>query len=293
MIPVSKKLRKMGRNPVHVNNSSMKLPKVSIITIVRNGDKTIRRTIDSVLGQSYENIEYIIVDGGSTDNTLEIIKEYCDKIAIRISEPDQGISDAFNKGVVLSSGDIIGFINADDWLESDVVQDVVDNIDNTEKPIIVHGMIQYWSNEKREYCVAGNHDLLELDMTINHPTVFATTICYQKFGMFRLEYKCAMDYEWLLRAQVAGVEFIYLPRIMANMQLGGVSNRMWRQAIIEIGHAKCQHLNRRLSANFYCLTQIMKGSVMRIMLRMRLGRAIEFYRNNLSLVNKIKNNDAH
>ncbi|HOT76744.1 MAG TPA: glycosyltransferase [Candidatus Wallbacteria bacterium] len=91
------------------------LPKVSVITIVYNGAAGIERTIKSVLGQGYKNLEYIIVDGGSIDGTIDIVKKYEDKIARWVSEKDRGISDAMNKGIALATGDIVGMIHADDW----------------------------------------------------------------------------------------------------------------------------------------------------------------------------------
>src|SRR5687768_15692501 len=104
-----------------MNDPQNNLPLVSIITIVFNGQKSIERAINSVLGQTYPNIEYIIIDGGSTDGTIDIIKKYQHKIAFWKSEPDNGIADAFNKGLSCAKGNIIGFVNADDWYNPDTI----------------------------------------------------------------------------------------------------------------------------------------------------------------------------
>ena len=105
----------------------MELPKISIITITFNSEKTLEETIESVLSQNYPNLEYLIIDGGSSDGTLEIVKRYKDKIDFVISEPDRGISDAFNKGIRYATGEIVGIINSDDLLLPDALHKVAEN----------------------------------------------------------------------------------------------------------------------------------------------------------------------
>src|SRR5688572_26851104 len=122
-------------------------PLVSIITIVFNGEKHLQQTIESVLGQTYSNIEYIIVDGGSKDNSVSIIEKYSTQLAYWISEPDKGISDAFNKGISKANGEMIGLINADDWYEKDTVQKVMALRGNCD---VVYGNLALWKNEKQE-----------------------------------------------------------------------------------------------------------------------------------------------
>lgn len=263
-------------------------PKVTLVTVVRNGESTLRRTIESVLAQTYRNIEYIIVDGGSTDGTLDIVREYSQRIACWISEEDRGISDAFNKGVALATGSILGFINADDWLEPGVVESVVSKMGDTSERAIVHGMVQYWSEEGRQNLVAGDHTLLDKDMTINHPTVFATAECYRSIGLFRLDFRCAMDYEWLLRARLNGIHFTYLPRALVNMQLGGVSDRNWRLAIREVARAKSLHLGKGLTGYAYYLVQLLKGSGRRLLEGIGLDFMTRFYHRHFSLVKKTR-----
>ncbi|MDO4190908.1 MAG: glycosyltransferase, partial [Bacteroidales bacterium] len=129
-------------------------PLVSIITVCFNAEKTIEQTIQSVINQTYSNIEYIIIDGKSTDSTLNIVSKYKDNIATIISEPDNGIYDAMNKGIKLSSGELIGIINADDWYEKDAVKIMVNKYLSTENKdnSLYYGMIRIWKNNK-EYCV--------------------------------------------------------------------------------------------------------------------------------------------
>jgi glycosyltransferase involved in cell wall biosynthesis len=264
-------------------------PKVSLVTVVRNGENTLRHTIKSVLDQSYGNIEYIVVDGASTDGTLDIIREYEERVIRWISEPDGGISDAFNKGVTMCTGDIIGFVNADDWLEPGTVETVVAQMGKIDEPTIVHGMIQYWSEKGRESLVAGDHALLEKNMTVNHPTVFASSECYRRFGLFRLDFRCAMDYEWLLRARTRGARFSYIPRVLVNMRLGGVSDRKWRLAIQEVARAKSLHTGKKLTSYAYYLVQLAKGSGQRMLSRIGLDFIVRFYHGYFSLVKKTRN----
>jgi glycosyltransferase involved in cell wall biosynthesis len=215
-------------------------PLVSIITIVRNGDATLERAIKSVLAQDYAPIEYIVVDGGSTDRTLPLIKGYENELAYWRSEPDKGISDAFNKGIALTSGDIIGMINADDWYEQDAVATAVHSLqaNNAE---IVHGMLQLWQESRKGELCSGGQAKLEQMMCINHPTVFVKRDVYLRHGLFELDYCVAMDYEWLLRVKTAGVRFFYIDKLLANMQCGGLSNARWKQSFRETAQAKTRY----------------------------------------------------
>ena len=156
-------------------------PLVSIITIVYNDEKHLEQTIQSVLNQTYPHTEYIIIDGGSTDNTVSIIKKYSDRLAYWISERDGGISDAFNKGISKVSGEIVGIINADDWYETDAVENVVLSIKNYD---VAYGNMMYWKNGERDMVVHGRHDYLKHEMTLNHPTVFVKKYCYEQYGVF-------------------------------------------------------------------------------------------------------------
>src|SRR5262245_19759519 len=144
-------------------------PLVSIITVAYNADRFIEKTIQSVLSQTYSPIEYIIIDGGSTDNTADVIKKYADRIAYWYSEKDNGISDAFNKGLNKATGDIIGIINADDWYESDTIEKVVNNFGDSD---VTYGDLQIWKGTEKDFILKGDHTLLAREMTVNHPTVF-------------------------------------------------------------------------------------------------------------------------
>src|SRR5665213_1214924 len=182
-------------------------PVISIITIVFNGEKHLEQTIRSVLDQTYPHIQYIIIDGGSTDQSVNIIKKYEKDIYYWVSEKDDGISDAFNKGIARATGDVIGIINADDWFEPQALERVAGQIGDTD---ICFGDIQLWKNERKELIQMGNLPLLSREMTIHHATVFVKRNIYQVYGGFDLHYRCAMDYDLLLRFKVKNCRFMYI-----------------------------------------------------------------------------------
>ncbi len=173
--------------------------KISIITIVFNDVKHIEKTIRSVLGQDIQDLEYIIIDGGSTDGTVEIIEKYLDSIDIFISEKDNGIVDAFNKGIQKASGDIIGLVNSGDFLEKGTLQKVSDEFKKDSSIDVVYGNVQYWSDDQKEYLYKASHHLLAKFMSINHPAVFVRKELYNRYGLFDNTYKVAMDYDLMLR----------------------------------------------------------------------------------------------
>ncbi|MES2284324.1 MAG: glycosyltransferase family 2 protein [Bacteroidota bacterium] len=223
------------------------LPLISIITIVYNGAKYIERTINSVINQTYHNIEFIIIDGGSTDQTLDIIKKYEDKITFWKSEPDLGIADAFNKGISVAKGSIIGFVNSDDWYEDDTIEKVVGYFDSYS---VVFGDVQFWEKNKKTHRTYGDHNRLHHGMTIAHPAVFVKKEIYNKYGLFNLEYKIAMDYEFILRLYFNKVSFYNIESILVNMSLGGLSDRKWLEACIEERKIKGLYIGKIWS--YYC-----------------------------------------
>lgn len=201
-------------------------PKFSIITVCFNSEKTIERTIVSVLSQSYKNFEYIIVDGASTDGTLNIIKSYTkkypDKIKL-ISEKDNGIYDAMNKGIRAASGDLIGIVNSDDYYEIDALENISRAYDG-KKYEIVYGMLRTIKDGKEVSVYIKNHQWLEEDM-ITHPTCFVTKGIYDDFGVYSLKYQYSADYEFMLRvSKIPQVVFRTVYKIISNFSLDGASS---------------------------------------------------------------------
>ena len=233
-------------------NSKNDCPLVSIITIVFNGEKSIERTIKSVLNQNYSNIEYLIVDGGSSDGTINIIRKYEDKIKRWISEPDKGISDAFNKGIGMATGDIVGFVNADDWYNENTVSKVVPFF---AKFSAVYGDVQFWEGETVKHRTYADHGKLEQGMTLAHPAVFVKRHMFQKYGMFDLNFKIAMDYEFLIKLYVGKEPFYNIREVIMNMSLGGISDRNWLKAFAEERSLKTKYFGS-LRSTYYFQKQI-------------------------------------
>lgn len=206
--------------------------RVSVVTVSFNSANTIKDTIQSVLLQSYQNLEYIIIDGCSGDGTVEIVKSYGKKISQFVSEPDSGIYDAINKGLKISTGDIIGILNSDDSFHNNfVVENIVKAFEEF-SPDAILGDVQFidpgnpakvvryyssknWNTEKFKY-----------GYMPAHPGFYARRGLFEKFGLYKTDYKIAADYELLIRfLYVNKVKYRYVEMPFVNMRTGGVSNR--------------------------------------------------------------------
>ncbi|MBC7829369.1 MAG: glycosyltransferase [Chitinophagaceae bacterium] len=259
-------------------------PLVSIITIVYNGEKYVEQAILSVLHQSYRNIEYIIVDGGSTDNTISIINHYREKVHKFISEKDRGISDAFNKGIKMASGTFIGILNADDWYEKNAIEMVIANGNQAD---IIYGDLRLWNNDEVDFIVKGDHALLEHEMTLNHPTVFVRKTCYENLGLFDESFKCAMDYDMLLRLKVNGSRFVHVPHVLANMRWGGFSDAKWMMGVKETLAIKNKYLaNQKFLNQLYFYKHILAIAIPKFLTRIRLHFIVKMYRSRFSKMKK-------
>ncbi len=201
-------------------------PLVTIITVVYNCEATVSRCIDSVLSQTYLNIEYIVIDGGSTDGTLEAIKSYADKLDYVVSEPDGGIYNAMNKGLSLARGDFIAFLNADDYYLSQAVEFSVNNLISSGVDISYAGFV--YSDENGWAVLADEPREWESSRAIlgvpgGHETFFVHRDCYDKIGGYSEEYRLAADYHWMLRAIKKGLVAKPLPKNILVMSTGGQS----------------------------------------------------------------------
>ena len=213
-------------------------PKISIITVAYNAELYIEDTIKSVISQNYSNIEYIIIDGNSTDKTLEICKKYIDHISVLISEPDQGIYDAMNKGVEKATGEIIGILNADDFYNSNSVINDVELVFNDTKVDCAYGDLVYvdpcdtnkitrnWISKKYK------KGLFLKGWMPAHPTFFIRKKHYDTFGSYTLKLKSAADYELMLRMiHKNELTPAYIPKTLVKMRTGGVSNASFKNRI--------------------------------------------------------------
>ena len=234
-------------------------PLFSIITVCYNAESTIEQTINSVLDQSFKDFEYIIVDGGSTDKTLEIIEGHKEKIDIVISESDQGPFDAMNKGIRASSGQLIGILNSDDWYESDTLELVVNACSNSDGKTIFHGLCKYIDQGKEEKILSYHHDVLP-QHSIAHPTCFIPAALYEEFGLYDTSYKIASDYELLLRLYEAGVSFHRIERVLANFRSGGITtqqNSKYEDLAIQLKYGKIDPLKYRVKRMKYKLGDLL------------------------------------
>lgn len=206
--------------------------KISLITASYNSAKTLEETIKSVIAQEYTSLEYIIIDGESTDNSLEIIKKYEHYITKWVSEKDRGIYDAFNKGLAMACGEIIGFLNSDDmFAQTDILKKIADIFEN-ESIEGVYGDLHYIDFENQHKIVrkwkAGEykHGAFFYGWMPPHPTLYLRKSCYQNYGNFDTSFVSASDYELMLRMiHHHRIKLAYLHEVMIKMRMGGISNK--------------------------------------------------------------------
>ncbi len=212
--------------------------KISIITSVYNNQETIAEAMDSVLSQSYIDIEYIIIDGGSTDDTVNIIKSYQNRIAVFISEPDKGIYDGLNKGIKLATGDVIGFLHSDDLYENNTVIEQVAQAFIENEIDSVYGDLTYVNKSDPtkviRYWKSGEFTLKKLrrGWMPPHPTFFVKRAIYQQHGQFDTSFKIAADYDLMLRfLGKYKISTDYIPSVLIKMRVGGESNKSLKNVI--------------------------------------------------------------
>ena len=220
-------------------------PHVSIVTTVRDGDKTLGRAIASVRAQQLPDMEYVIVDAGSRDGTLDIIRASTDIVRFWKSEPDRGISDGFNKGIGLSRGKYVALLNADDWLSPGQIAAGTETLDRTGADFVFGDLLYHSKNGELLHKVTGDAAYASRIgggmPALNHPTLIMRRSAYERFGLFDLGYHCAMDYELLLRFHRAGCRGVYDPRIVGHMSLRGASDTSSLKAIREVRTAAIAH----------------------------------------------------
>lgn len=203
-------------------------PLISIITITFNAEQFLESTIKSIVGQDYPNIEYIVIDGGSTDRTVDIIHKYQDDISYWLSEPDRGISDAWNKGLAAASGEIIGLLNAGDYFLDPSYLSIVSSQLNVNEAVVCYcntQLVNQSGNKVKHIIGKFNPNNLYSGIGFYHPGCFATRKTYDLVGSFSLRYKLAMDCDWLFRCYRAGTMFKKI-EVDTAMLDGGVSNNL-------------------------------------------------------------------
>jgi glycosyltransferase involved in cell wall biosynthesis len=211
-------------------------PLVSVITATWNAAETLERTIASVQSQTYPAVEHVIVDGGSTDGTIDVLKERLRPHDFWISEKDDGISDAFNRGIALARGYYLQIMSADDWLSVDQLACAVDASSRTGADFVFGDCICY-EGGRPMFRSTGDADyslsIASRMPMMNHPSMLVRRSAYERFGLYSLKYRNAMDYEWLARVHCAGGYGTYDPRIVAHVGYEGRSIRLFKLSIRE------------------------------------------------------------
>lgn len=204
--------------------------KVSIITVTYNAGATIRDTIESVLAQDHPDIEHIIVDGASRDNTAETVRSYGDRIAQFISEPDRGMYDGMNKGIKLATGDVVAILNADDfYVDSRVISTIVEQFEQHQVDSVFGDLVyvKHDNPEKivRYYSSASFHpSKFAYGWMPAHPTFVVKRSAFDRYGFFKTDYKIAADYELLIRfLAIHQLSYHYIPQVLVKMRTGGAS----------------------------------------------------------------------
>jgi glycosyltransferase involved in cell wall biosynthesis len=224
------------------NKSNVNVPLFSIITVVYNGEKHLEQTIKSVVNQKYKNFEYIIIDGGSTDGTLKIIEKYNEHLDYWVSEPDEGIYEAMNKGIQLARGELIGLINADDFYEPDALEKIA----------------EAYRTKKIEAVYVGNDYILQDDlslryrhyatkdywngMTVRHQAMFVHRNIYRDMGGYSTDYRFASDYDFLLRIVAEDVALIFIDKFIVNYRNTGKTSIYYKASLREA---------RTINRNYY------------------------------------------
>jgi glycosyltransferase involved in cell wall biosynthesis len=203
--------------------------KISLITVTYNVRATIDRCIESVVAQKYKNVEYIIIDGGSKDTTIEHINKYKDHITVFVSEPDKGVYDAMNKGIRHATGDVIGTLNADDFFASDDILESVAAMFTEQNADITYGDLDYVDEQGKiiRKWRSNNYKkgIFNLGWMPPHPTFYCKRELFERFGYYSLDYGTAADYELMLRfMHMNSIRICYINKVMVKMQCGGMSN---------------------------------------------------------------------
>jgi len=223
-------------------------PLVSIITVCLNAEEHVHTAMESVLAQSYPQVEYIVVDGASTDTTLDIVRELEPSFGGRLrwtSEPDDGLYDAMNKGIAMAAGGLIGIVNADDFYEPSAVETAVATWRANPAAGVIYGPMRAIEPGKpsRTLGVPEAISLADLrhDMIIRHPATFITASTYQHVGVYDTSYPIAADYDFLLRCLESGVEFAHVAEVMSNFSLFGTSQTQIRNADRDATRVRVAH----------------------------------------------------
>ena len=254
----------------------------SIITPTFNSRKFLEETIESVLYQEDADFEYIIVDGGSTDGTLDIIKRHAEKDSriCWLSEPDEGIADAFNKGISIAKGEIVGIINSDDSYLPETLRLVAESAVSHPDCEVFHGDIVRLDQTGKELFVLKPLNVetsVWREMPVNHPATFVRRQAYDKIGGFDVALRYAMDYDMVLRLYNAGCRFCYIEESLAAMRYGGASDASFVKGLLEVFNVSVREGCPRHRALIWFLVKGFTRTVKNLLRTLGLYRIIRLH----------------
>lgn len=270
---------------------SKTLPLVTYITVCFNRELTIQRAIDSILSQTDRDFEIVVIDGGSKDKTLELLKAYGNQISHLVSEKDGGIYDAFNRGLALANGKWINFVNSDDWIEPGTLakfRQILKNQHSKVDPDIICGKTRFLSSDGHGYIFDSAPELLHKESTIGHQAAYVKKSVFEELGLFRTDLKFASDYEFFLRCQVAGKTFLAVPEELANMSADGASDKNWPTLYKEITRVQKELLGAGIQADLHLLGRLVRTGVSRTLSKLGLEPIVTFYRKHISPLKKTR-----
>lgn len=248
--------------------------KISIITVCYNSEKTISKTLESILYQSFKDVEHIIIDGKSTDSTLSIISKFLHNKKV-ISEPDKGIYDAMNKGIEIATGDIIGFLNSDDfYVNNNILSSVTKIFENNSDIDACYSDLIYVNQTDTSNIVRFVKSkkfykgLFSKGWCPPHPTFFVRRSIYERFGKFDLNYSIASDVDLMMRfLEMHNIKSKYIPEVWVKMRMGGITNKNFRNIWLQNKEIILSFKKNNLSVNF------LKFFVFKI-----LSRSLQFFK---------------
>jgi glycosyltransferase involved in cell wall biosynthesis len=230
------------------------VPFFTVITVVKNGGKSLQRTIDSLKAQTFQDFEYLILDGGSTDNTLEIIKKNSLSIDYSASRKDRGLYYALNQGISLARGKFIGILHSDDIYEKDALSKVYSMIKTDKKSSIIYGAIKFSKIQNKIFYISDGEIY---ERMIYHPSCFVEKNIYLKIGAFNTRYRIAADYEFMLRCKVLGVKFLGKNTVIATFTENGLSSKHKFRSIIETSIIQIKFQKKLLVKHLMLLIQLL------------------------------------
>jgi glycosyltransferase involved in cell wall biosynthesis len=251
-------------------------PKISVIVPVLNNVTTLQECLDSILIQDTHDLEIIVIDGGSTDGTLEVIQNNSSHITYWETGLDSGISDAFNRGIQQANGGVIAILNSDDFWEPNTAQQVISTASLHPEVDIFYGQVRYLDQTtSNTYIKHPNLYRMHQRMYLFHPAVFIKQSAYKKIGAYSETYKLAMDSEWLHRAIASDLKFKAIDSVLANMRLCGRSDQQFVSALNEYRKSLLEHdLSSQFFANYYFIKYVILKSIMRFTLLRRIKQKI-------------------